>query len=378
MLIVALVLMAGLHCTAGAEEGARDWSLIALVSADGDLTRLGEQYARGLTEAAISGGWTLALQIDNGSEQPSRRLLIEGREAQVTRPPIRKADNCAHPAALVDFFDWAADAATARRYAVIVYGHGVSASGRGWNGRHVAAWPALAIDASAGGDPLQPDELADGIAGGLGRKVDVVILDCCYGASLENAWALRSAADLLVASPARLPSTGLSWPDMLGRAENVSPEILVQRWFADQRVLTATRTDGLGDVRTAIRRLCDVLADDMRESAPTVTAALSECARWGREGEMYDLRSFCSALAAGDDTVADAARETIAALDRCVRGRAVTMPLAAGLAAGPTSWRPEGFTETSGWGEMTRIYRNRLDELMHRTFDDRRHDGAAT
>jgi len=160
-------------------------------------------------------------------------------------------------------------------------------------------------------------------------------------------------------------------------AEAGAPDSVAQAWAEAPRGLSSVQTGGLGEVLTALQRLCGTLAADMDRHVPAVTAAASASARWGGEGEMCDLRAFCAALAAAEDRVADVARQTVAAIDACSAGP-VTMPFAAGLSTAPAQFRADGFTETSGWGEMTRLYRNRLDELMHRTFDDRRHDGAAT
>jgi hypothetical protein len=373
-LFVGLVLLAGLHCTASAERS----SIIALVCADGDLTRTGQDYARRLTEAAAEGGWTLALQIDNGSEHPVRRLLTAGSEAFVARPPAGGA-NSADPDALVDLFDWAREAAPAERYIVVVYGHGSSASGRAWDGSQVASWPALAIDATAGGDPLQPAELAGAIEKGLGRKVDIVILDCCYGASLEVAWDLQLATDLLIASPGRVASDGLPWGSLLGRVSAAGPTTEIAQSVIEQHQgTTGLRLPALGSLKAALRALCAELIGNMPEYAPALTLAVSQSERWGAEREMCDLRALCVGLAATEGPVANAALQTVAALDRCAISGMATVPFAIGPELQSVRFPVDGFTRTSSWGEMMEVYRNRLEELMHRTLDDRRHDGAAT
>lgn len=381
MLIAALVLSTGLHCTASAER----WSLIAIVCADGDLAEPGQRYAQGLTEAAHSGGWSLALQLDNGNEHPTRRLFTRGAEVPVQAPTDAAAANSASPAALADAFRWAAEAAAADRYAVAIFGHGVSASGRGWNGARVAPWPALAVDASAGDDPLEPWELATAIVTGLGQRADVVVLDCCYGASLEVAWDLRGATDAILASPGRMLSSGIAWSAMLAHAPDAEdgPDLAGAWARAAGQPLTAVRTDRLPEVARSIGHLSAAAVRRIDQAAPFLTDARSRCPTWGSQAEMCDVRALSAVVAAGADAeIAAAARETVAAIDGCVvdrgGGGAVTAPFPAGIGGERPGVRPDGFTEISGWGEMTRAYRDRLRDLMRRTLNDRRHDDAAT
>jgi len=379
-----LALVASLHCTAAAET----WTLVATVCADGDLAPLGDRYARGLTDAARAAGWSLSLQLDNGDQGPNRRLLRAGAEVRVEGPVADRPPNLACAGTLTEFLAWARDEAPADHYAVVVFGHGTSASGRGWDGAEIGAWPALSIDATAGGDPLEPEELAQAIAVGLGKRAEIVVLDCCYGASLEVAWELREAAGLVIASPGRLRSTGLAWGAMLGEAgTELGPEALALAWAeAAGQDLTILRSDRLGELRAAVERLSGLLLDRMPVATPSLTGAGSACSTWGSEGEMIDLRALCAGVAArSDGELKIAAQQAVGAIDECValpaasEGRgAVTVPFARGFGRSWPGAAPQGFGELSGWGAMTRAYHARLRNLMHRTDNDRRHDGAAT
>ncbi|MGI5818185.1 MAG: clostripain-related cysteine peptidase [Armatimonadota bacterium] len=377
-----LALAAGLPCTAGAES----WTLMALVCADGDLSTIGPQYAQRLVMAAGDVEWSLALQLDNGDELPTRRLLRRGSEIRVEPPRTIGSEDMASARTLGDFFAWAAENAPADRYAVVVFGHGVSASGRGWDGSLVAPWPAVAIDAGAGGRPLRPRDLAAAIVEGTGRRADLVVLDSCYGASLEVAWDLRDATDLVIGSSGRLPSRGLPWEAMLqAEANSISPARIASGLIgAADEALALVRTDGLEELRDEIAVLTSVIGTEIAEAAPVITQARSHCATWGSEGEMIDVRSFCQELALrGPAAPREAARRAVEAIDRCVfmdggpETAAVTLPFPAGLAQLPAV-ASDGFTETSGWGGMTRVYRDRLQTLMRRTFDAGRHDETAT
>lgn len=380
---VALALAAGQHSAAWAES----WSLIASVCADGDLQTLGEQYAEALVTAAQASGRSLALQLDNGEFRAARRLVRAGHRLSGGAPAAPSA-NSASAEALADLLRWARAEVPADRYAVVIFGHGTSASGRGWNGEPIGAWPALAIDRSAGGDLLRPAEVAEAVETGLGGRAGIVLLDCCYGASLEAVWGLRGAAELVIASPGRLRSSGVAWDRMLGApGEAERPEDLARIWAESAgQSLTVVRTDRLEGVRESLARMCALAVAGMPQVAPQLTRARSGSPRWGAEGEMCDLRALCLAMANGSGgEIRDAAAETVAALDGCVvsgggqRGRgAVTVPFAAGFGSRWPQVEPDGFTELSGWSALTRAYRDRLRDLMHRTYDDRRHDGAAT
>ena len=375
-MLVAVALAAGLHCTAEAET----WSLIALVVADGTLQPAGEDYAQRLIAAARQQQWSLALQLDNGTDSPIREAVVEGRRlpAAHAAPPTGSALG----PALVDFFTWARGVAPGERYAIVVFGHGVSASGRGWDGTEVGRWPMVGVSSVRHSEPLAPRVLAQAVVEGLERPACVAVIDSCYGASLETAWDLRPAADVVVGAPGRLPSSGLPWPKMLEEAAGAScGSELGRRWALGSEELVAIRTAGLERVAERLGVLSQTGIETIELMTPIFSGAHGQARTWGAESEMADLYALCDTLVARDEgPIATAAKEVRSALDDCIvsDGGAVTVPVGRGLQPAVAQDPAGGFNEISGWGAMTRAYHDRLRYLMHRTFGDRRHEETST
>lgn len=374
--MATLALVAGLHCTADADR----WSIIALVSAEGNLQAAGNEYAQRLMTVAADADLTVAVQIDNGTERPVRHLLLDGRAVSIGESEAPRASS--HHGEFVHFFRWARDSTNADRYAVVVFGHGVSASGRGADGAKSGPWPMVGATSRADGAPLSPAGLAAALRDGLGRGVEVMVLDTCYGASLEVVWDLRGAADVIVASPGRVPSTGMPWDRALReRPDTASAAETGRRWAEAGDGLVAVDTRRLGPVAQSIARLSTALVENIQEFAPALTAARSTSSSWGWENEMCDLREICDALAENAGSgVREVALDAVAALDDCVLSDAgrLTVPFPSGLWTEGVVSQTDGFNEISRWGEMTDAYLDRQQQLMRRTLDDLRLDGAAT
>ncbi|HCA47216.1 MAG TPA: hypothetical protein DEP45_07590 [Armatimonadetes bacterium] len=374
---MALALAMGLHCTAQAET----YGLIAAIFAGGDLHQPGEQYAANLEYAARSAGWPLALQLDSDSDGVTWRSWRPGQaEHNQLRVPA-PAVTTASAEALSEFLQWAAVEAPADRLVLVVYGHGTSASGRRWDGRTTGRWPVLGMGSGPGQDPLQPPELALAIRRALNSRVDLIVLDCCYGASAEVAWDLREVGKVILACPDRLPATGLCWQALLGSVTSGDgPQAIAQKWARSTGSLTALRTDRLEPLLKAIVQLSTVMAHGMRGLAPLVSRALSECPSWGAEQEMRDLRRFCKTIATSPHQEAGrAANEAIRAVDSCIlsEGGRVAVPFPGGLGPLIRGAPSGGFSEISGWESMTREYYTRLRHLLQLTGNGREHDGAA-
>lgn len=369
-LIAALVLVAGLHCTADADQV----SLLALVCAEGGLEAPGSQYANRLLEAAKSSGCSLALQLDNGTDCGPRRLVKNGIEL-----PAAPGGGGAigQTKTVAEFLGWGARVTGASTAVVVVYGHGTDASGLGPAGQRVGPWPSLATGSGADPDALEPAELAGAIHRGLGGKADLVVLDSCYGASIEVAWALRNAAKVVVASPGRVPVEGLDWERLTERRTAGGAEELARSWSAaaGHRVV-AIRTTYLEKLFDRIRAVCMEALPGMDGLAPVLTGALSSVPRWGSENQLCDLRGLMRTIAGTEGAVADEAGEALAVLDACtltdqdrVDG-GLTMPFRSGLGDRSRRFDPDGFVESSGWGRLTRAYAERLKDLIHRTGAD--------
>lgn len=371
--IVALAFGTGLRCTAHADT----WSLLALVVADGNLAAAGESYCENLLSAAEEAEWSIALQLDNGTDHLTRKVLREGQRHPVSRQlrsvDYRDADQ------LAEYFRWATENAPAEHYAVVVFGHSVSASGAAWDGARGGTWPAVAIDGTSG-VPLRPTVFGDALIDAVGRKADVVVLDCCYGASMEVSWGLRHSAEVIIAWPGKAPISGLPWSQMLDGETPLDPAAVVRTWAEPAGDTVAIRTKGLREVVRSVRCLSAAIGSSIDLEAPALTQARSECSAWGWEDEMCDLHDLCTRLAdVADGRTAIAAARVADAVDSCVISDhgAVTVPFATGLHAEEAGYLNGGFGEVSKWDDMINAYHDRQQKLMRRTLVGERHDRAA-
>lgn len=129
----------------------------------------------------------------------------------------------------------AAEQAPARRYAMIVGGHGV-----GWLRAatfvNSAKMHRLMKDQTADGQPLTRffggytagtmidiADFAQGIAD-AGMKMEYILFDDCYMSNVEVAYDLRNATDYLIACPAEMMNYGMPYRDIFAPLLAVSPD----------------------------------------------------------------------------------------------------------------------------------------------------------
>ncbi len=400
-LVLAVLIVVGLSPAAGATGAAsgssRGWTLAAYICADGDLRRLGEAYARGLEEGVRSGGWTLALQIDRGAgaeSGPLRRLISGGDEALTERVAGAQAPNAGRSENLAEFLGWVHERAPGTRLGLIVFGHGTSPIGLGGDGA-AACEAAVAFDAEFG-DALTAREVAEALAA-VEMRADLLVLDCCFGCSADAAWELRERVGVLVASPGRVPGSGLPWRAILSASgpEGLTTEALAQRCLDavggrnGDEGLTALRCARLDELAGAVRRLCAAITAQPGVGMVALAVARRMCRDLGARRELCDLRELCARLRDGESVkVGEAAMGVADAIDGCVLGRTgggvtgggltVLMPGGVMGVAEDYGARAEGFGGASGWGELVHGYVRSLQDLMRRTTGDpRRGEEAA-
>ena len=99
------------------------------------------------------------------------------------------------PETLSDFIRWGTETCPAKKYALVLWGHG-SGGGSG-----------IFIDELFDGDIMYLYELKQALADG-GAHFETIILDACLMANLETAWAVKDAANWMVASEENVPGKG--------------------------------------------------------------------------------------------------------------------------------------------------------------------------
>ncbi len=373
-----------------ADEG--DWTIAAWVCADGDLTPLAAGYVSGLMDGAARGDWQLAVQTDSGNAPVARRARTA--VGVVSGDAVAGGAPCSMGSreSLADFLSWTVRLAPAEHLALVVFGHGTTAAGRGHDGRQVADGAVVALDQSSR-DGLTAREVAAAAHDALGPEgsIDVVVLDCCYGSSVEVAWDLRDGCDALVACPGRMPAVGLPWRELLATvrpSECANGDVFARRLVAgaDQVMpggtpaLAAVQPGRVEEVARSVALLSAAVCGGIEQATPALTLARSRCLSWGAGREACDLWGLCRELAVvAEDEVAGAAARVARDAQSClIYARGLRPGEALGLTISiPTMMAPAGggtceFAVASGWGQLTALYHVRLRELMQRT------DGDAT
>lgn len=151
-------------------------------------------------------------------------------------------------------------------------------------------------------------QLRQGFGSKQGRPLRALVLETCYGATLDNLWDAGGLTDLLLGMPGELPSPGIAWGRLLGNLDRAG-------WApfsgapapagsscggpgaeVGQGIL-ALPADGIGIFRKA---LCATAQAAIAEPASALSAA-----QWARsrrlshfrQGHMVGLADLATALA---------------------------------------------------------------------------------
>ncbi len=319
-----------------------DWTVLVYMNADDDL----EPYlVEDFNEMELCGSTervNIVVQMDrhpsydtsSGDWNGTRRYLV-GRDTdqRVIRSLLLEDPgemNMGAEKTLSDFLLWGLEKFPARRFQVVLSGHG-----DGWQG--------ISQDFSDQNDRLSLSELAGALgafADRRGAPVDVLLLDVCYWAMLETGWSLRDRATYIVASEDIDPSAGQRYD--LALAGLVKDPLLEPRALAadlveafrecyaaggyypqDSETFTqsAVETARLEALAGALDGLSSVLAGNMTVLAPSVSAARNAVETYGKPDyvDLYEFvrqiraRSANNALNETADAALGAINATVAA-----------------------------------------------------------------
>ncbi len=116
----------------------------------------------------------------------------------------------ADPDILADFIRWGAETCPAKKYALVLWGHGDGARS------------GLFIDELFENDTMDLYVLKQALANS-GEHMEALIIDACLMANIETAWSVRNSASWLVASEETVPGKGTAIGDWL-------QQLLVNPW----------------------------------------------------------------------------------------------------------------------------------------------------
>ena len=306
-----------------------DWTVLAYMNADNDL----EPYlVEDLNEMEVAGSTekvNIVVQMDrhpgydasSGDWNDTRRYRVEKDEAMRQMDSRLLEDlgerDMGQEQTLSDFLLWGLEKFPARRYQVVLSGHG-----DGWQG--------ISQDFTDQNDRLTMTELSVGLGAFVserGSPIDVLELDVCYLAMLETDWALRDDADFIVASEDIDPSAGQRYDLYLGellKDPGMTPRQLSEKLIEafreayaaggyypqDSETFTqsAVETAQLASVAAALDGLCAVFEGNLTALAPSMTAARNGVETYGKPEyiDLYDFVRRLRDLSALDDLNATA------------------------------------------------------------------------
>ncbi len=370
------------------------WTVMAYLDATGDLQPAAQYYLKQLIAVA---------------PQPSLRVLVQVKVPQDTAPgPVAvryfydelgtsrrqriggtAADNGVR---LADFVSWAFRQAPARHYALLIMGHGQPLT------PPMSGGPA----APTSDEPLLSGEyLAKALTeAGCRREasvIDVLFLDCCYGATVEVVGELREVAHYLVGSPGLMYSPGLPWAQILPDLQQSSPTtarqlaaVAVRKtgefWRNEIDLPIALVAVDLQRADSLVQRLGN-LSESAVSRMPAIAAdiawARSRTMAWASDRSIVDLAGFANVLAevTTDHVLAHDAWQLAQAVREATVASHIQGAYGGGKARGaglgiffplvlktdqfpPTHTRSIQMNERTGWGLFLQSYMNQLQQLV--------------
>lgn len=141
-------------------------------------------------------------------------------------------DNMAKPGTLTDFIRWGVERCPAKKYALVLWGHG--------NGSATG----LLIDDLYNNDTMHLDELKQAL-GDSGTQFEAVVFDACMMANIETAAAIQDSAKWMIASEELVAGRGTAIDDWLQEMMHV-PECdgeMLGHWICDMTQIKYANAD---------------------------------------------------------------------------------------------------------------------------------------
>jgi hypothetical protein len=312
------------------------WAILVYVQSTGDLESLGDSYQQYLQEAALSEQVVVAAEIVEraGGQNDTiraRRWLSDGSGQCVSH--VVEPSGTSRVARLANLIKWGIDKTVAQHYALVVAGHGQVAplltDPEGAADTAIAQEDRIALSA---GD--LSEALEQGLAGSGVRKLDVVFLDCCFGATFEVGSQLKQVADYLVGTPGLMYSPGLPWDKILSwlaAHPRASGRLLARRaveslentWKDEPELpvsVLAVDLSAIDAVGEWLDTLATAMIAHMPAIIPEITLARSRAESWGPHSELVDLGGLMVAMSSSSDcgAVVQQAHQVERAVERAV------------------------------------------------------------
>ncbi|MBM4247837.1 MAG: hypothetical protein FJ149_00025 [Euryarchaeota archaeon] len=367
-----------------------DWTVLVYMNADNDLEPYLVEDLNEMEQVGSSSNLSVVVQADrcpgydktDGDWNGTRRYRVESDDDPRLVGSRMLEDlgelDMGDGRTLQDFLLWGLEHFPARRFLIVLSGHG-----DGWQG--------ISQDFTDGNDRLSVEELAGAMGAfskARGAPADVLLLDVCYWAMLETGWGLRETASFIVGSEDIDPSAGQPYDGSLGvlaASPDISPRELARRLVevfgseysggayppqeADTFTLSAVDTSGLEALAVALDRLCEVAAGNMSTAGPELQSARAGTGSFGKPEfiDLYDLvarwrsRSTLAALNETAEAVLAAINATVVAeshgsLRTFSRGVSIYFPAVS--SAYRASYGDLAFSRAHSWDMLLDAYYN--------------------
>jgi hypothetical protein len=328
-------------------------------------------------------------QSENGTSYPTAKgnqpawttagravLKADSKQTRIaTRFEIFDEVNTGAQQTLTDFLDWSKQVAPARKYALIMWGHGGGPNG-------------VNYDDEGGSDSDQLDiiELRDAIQSST-VSLNVLAFDACNMAMFEAEYMLRDQANFIVASQAVIPGSSYNYLTAFDTL-NSTPRNTSGREFADGLVtsydnrtsglsvqgaptdtLSNARTSRLDELATALRQFTDAVGTNPSSATRSAIKAALDSSISFDGNDFYDLGYFMFVVAntVSSTAIQEACQAVSSALTEAVVSSTTSTSNSTGLSIYapklarrvPSAYRSDytAFNTATGWVDfLERIF----------------------
>lgn len=323
-------------------DPGQSWTILVYMVADNDLEPFALDDLSEMMQVGSAPGFNIVVQADRAAGytdqgignlpnwESTKRLHVES--GSLTELADLGEVDMGDPATLADFVTFGITNFPADHVGVVLWNHG-------------ASWPGFGVDESAGYDPLNLTEIANGLAQGLNgagkNQLAFIGFDACLMATVETAFTLRPYAEYLLASEEFEPGHGWDYRSFAGARDNpalLPPEVgkSVISGFKTQAIANQTATGitlslvdlyALDPLGAAIATLAQTLNGNLNEFAQLVGTERPETLAFGKapdpaaDTNMIDLGDFSSRLAQQNGALGAVRDQMNAALNQAVVAR---------------------------------------------------------
>lgn len=189
-LIVLLILMAAPANCLNLPVESKDWTVLIYINGntDGILQHFNQERLESLEEEGTNDRINFVVQVSRADDHGAAKRLYLAKEGFIEVENLAPVD-MGSAQNLKNFLKWGVSRFPADHYLVVLKGHGLGYMGLMKDTVFKSQIPLLQFSTAM-----------NEVIGEMGRKIDVVGLDCCYMATAEAAFALKDSASLMVAS----------------------------------------------------------------------------------------------------------------------------------------------------------------------------------